>query len=313
MTRAEYETLLQEKEDELPVFYQPWWLDAVSAGRQWSVAATSDGEGRITGILPYAPARRLGLAFVAPLPLSFGLGPWVFYPPNPDLKAYRRRTHEWKVLTDLAGQLPAASFIGFKSNYRLDNGLPLQRAGFQQATRYSYVLPSLQDEAQLWDALAGKTRTAVRKAGRALRVTREEDVELPWELTMKAVRHRQEKLHLPLQWLQQLDQELSRREQRRIYVARDEEKRVHAALYLVWDHLSAYNLLLGSDPDLRQSGAAALLLWEAIKDSRDLAPRFDFEGSQIPGVEEFYRSFGAELWPYYEFTKAARWLRFIRG
>jgi hypothetical protein len=34
---------------------------------------------------------------------------------------------------------------------------------------------------------------------------------------------------------------------------------------------------------------------------------FDFEGSMIPSVEKFFRSFGGELRPYYSVNKSNFW------
>ena len=55
---------------------------------------------------------------------------------------------------------------------------------------------------------------------------------------------------------------------------------------------SAYDLMGGSDPSLRTSGAMSLLMWEAIKFAGQVTRRFDFEGSMLQPVERFFRAFG---------------------
>ena len=74
--------------------------------------------------------------------------------------------------------------------------------------------------------------------------------------------------------------------------------RVHAAVYIAWADNTAYYLMGGSDPALRDSGAHLLALWEAIIFASSVAKRFDFEGSMLPQIEHVFRGFGAKQWPY---------------
>ena len=48
-------------------------------------------------------------------------------------------------------------------------------------------------------------------------------------------------------------------------VAKDDKNNIHASLFLVWNSRSAYYLIGGGDPALRNSEAMTLLMWEAIK------------------------------------------------
>lgn len=66
----------------------------------------------------------------------------------------------------------------------------------------------------------------------------------------------------------------------------------------VFDARSSYLLINGLDIENEIRGANALLIFEAIKFFKDKVEYFDFEGSMLPGVEQFYRRFGGELTPY---------------
>jgi hypothetical protein len=59
----------------------------------------------------------------------------------------------------------------------------------------------------------------------------------------------------------------------------------------------------GSDPELRNSGANSLCMWEAIKFASTVTKAFDFEGSMIESVERFFRAFGARQVPYFQISK----------
>lgn len=45
------------------------------------------------------------------------------------------------------------------------------------------------------------------------------------------------------------------------------------------------------------------LTWQVIGDLHGATRIFDFEGSIDPGIERFYRSFGARQTPYFEVTR----------
>ena len=85
--------------------------------------------------------------------------------------------------------------------------------------------------------------------------------------------------------------------------ATDIDGNMHAALFVIWDSQSAYNLISTIDPDFRNSGAATLLVKEIIKYVSTQTKKFDFEGSMIEGVENSFRQFGAVQKPYFTIYK----------
>ncbi|WDE99151.1 GNAT family N-acetyltransferase [Lentisphaera profundi] len=89
----------------------------------------------------------------------------------------------------------------------------------------------------------------------------------------------------------------------KIFIAVDPEGRHHAGVYLIWDKESAYYIMGGGDPELRNSGATSLCMWEAIKFASTVSTSFNFEGSMIEPIESFFRAFGAIQKPYFNITK----------
>ena len=49
----------------------------------------------------------------------------------------------------------------------------------------------------------------------------------------------------------------------------------------------------------RSSGAQSLILWEGIQFAAAHSKVFDFEGSMVEGIENFFRQFGGVCTPYY--------------
>lgn len=94
-----------------------------------------------------------------------------------------------------------------------------------------------------------------------------------------------------------------KRDQGDLWGGYDEQGRLHAVAFIVWQESSAWYLAGGGNPTLRESGAHSLILWEAIRYVSQYTDTFDFEGSMIPGVERFFREFGAIQTPFFTITK----------
>ena len=61
---------------------------------------------------------------------------------------------------------------------------------------------------------------------------------------------------------------------------------------------------LGStDPEYKGRGAMSLIIWKALQNARDNSKTFDFEGSMIEPVEQFFLSFGSTPVPYLSIVK----------
>ena len=73
--------------------------------------------------------------------------------------------------------------------------------------------------------------------------------------------------------------------------------------FVAWDSATAYYLIGGRNDDFKNSGAMSLLFWNALNELKATVKSFDFEGSMIKGVENYFRSFGAVQKGFFEITK----------
>jgi hypothetical protein len=68
-----------------------------------------------------------------------------------------------------------------------------------------------------------------------------------------------------------------------------------AALWVVFDHATMYQLLSAYNEESSHHAAMSLLTWHAITEAQKMGlTTFDFEGSIHPGIEPFFRKFGGE-------------------
>jgi len=67
-----------------------------------------------------------------------------------------------------------------------------------------------------------------------------------------------------------------------------------ACCVFLYSHKRAYYILVGNHPNGRISGASHALIDNFISDHAEKDLTLDFEGSDIPGIAQFYKSFGGK-------------------
>jgi Acetyltransferase (GNAT) domain len=299
-------------EPSIPIFLQPWWLDAVCKKGTWDVCISYDNAGRINGVLPYYQVSLKGLIPAIVMPdLTPHAGVWMRLPDADKSKRHSQYTAQKKILDNLLEQLPTVGFYHQKFHYSLEDWQPFYWKGYNQNTHYTYLLENLQDLDVIYKNLKGSVRTDLKKAAKNITVTKGNDIHLFYDICQKSWKKQGAKIAYSLESLVNLDAVLVKKGLRKIYFAYDAENRCHAAIYIVHYNGTAHYLCGGSDPDLRQSGATYLTLWQAIQEASQVAQVFDFEGSMIPSVEYAFRSFGAIQKPFFRITKAKN--RFYEG
>ncbi len=90
--------------------------------------------------------------------------------------------------------------------------------------------------------------------------------------------------------------------------------KVLAILLLLKDGRRLYNLMNSTFPEGRNKEANYFLLYSVWKEFEQLDLVFDFEGSDISGIQEFYKKFGAsrELYPSIHFNNLPWPLKYFK-
>ena len=300
---------LCRNEPTVGLFAQYWWLDAASRGGGWDVVTVTQG-GRTKAALPYEVRRRGGFRILTQPPFTPRLGPWIHRDGGSRAKV---QSTEERLMTALVDRLPRFDRFSQNWSYGVTNWLPFYWKGFQQTTRYSYVLSEISSEEAIWAGMQSNIRREIRKAEGRYGVRLRDDLDMDALLTLNAMTYKRQGKRPPDGViLRRIDEACSARACRRLIVAEDDRGRHHAAAYFVWDRDSAYYLVGGMDPDLRTSGAMSLVMWDGIRFARTVARKFDFEGSMVQSIARFFRSFGAEQVGYSHVTKTpSRLLRMI--
>jgi len=292
MTHADYDELVAVS-PQGSIFATSWWLDAVAGGR-WRANPLSEGGGVVAAWPTVVRRTRFGDVHEG-APLTPYLGP-LFAPRGSEL---RRREEEVKRLEQLAELLAGAAHLEAACNPAFDYWTPLRWHGFTQTTRYTWRLPRLDDLDAILSGARENIRREIRKAEKRGVTVEDGSLEDFLDVHLRTAAHQE----IPgaeryLAVLRRIEAAASERNARRILLARDEDGRTHAGGYFVRDERWVYYLAGASDPELRTSGAASLLLWQGIAHAAEEGLGFDFEGSIIRGVERFFRAFAGVPTPY---------------
>lgn len=296
--RAAYDAL-HAVSPQRSVFSSSWWLDAAVGEPGWQFVAVPNNDGGAAAAWA-SPMRqtRHGEVWTG-APFTPFLGP-ILAPSN---SRHAQRRNDQAALKALAELLDGRiAHIDARCMPEFDYWTPLYWEGFTQTTHYTWRLRDLSDIEAVWSGMQTRVRTTVRRAREGELTVHTGDLEtllelqhLTYERQRAAPAIRSDSAR---QALQRCAHAAIERDAGELLVVRDATGRPHAAGLFVWDERLTYNLATGADTTLRPAGAATLLIWEAIKRAGERGTGFDFEGSMLPTVERFVRSFGGEPMPY---------------
>lgn len=296
---------LCEREGSVPVFHQDWWLDAAVGSENWDVALVEKG-GRIDAALPFYLRKRYGVTILTVPNLTPSLGPWL----RPyDGKMNKRIAREKSLLTDLFASLPQHDLYQQNWHVGQQNWQPLYWNGFEQSTGYTYRLNDLSNTDEIWNAMDQNTRNDVRKAHNRESVRIREATSIEEVLRVCAKTFARQGLRVPYSGAYANTMISAAQQQGAVdlLIAEGKMGELHASAVILYGNEVAYYILGGGDPEHRKSGAASLILWEAIQRSAERVKAFDFEGSMIEPIERFFRGFGGTQTPYMRICRAATW------
>jgi len=285
--------------DEIPavrtsfcLFQDPWWLNLTTAGH-WDEALVANNQGVIAR-LPYRKMSRFGATILTQPRFTPYAGPWFR---ASTAKAAKQVSERHKLTTELLSRLPR--FDLFSQNLWPGSGdwLPFHWAGYSQRTGYTNWLRDLSSVDALWKGLLETTRWEIRKAETRLKVAVSDDIDRLCDLHERTFARQGLRAPRERAFLRRVVEGALRHGHARITLATDERGNAHAVNFLVFDDRSAHYLLGGTDPSYRGSGAASLLVWDAIQFAAQHSKLFDFEGSMVEGIARFFRGFGPELIP----------------
>ncbi|MDX2247081.1 MAG: GNAT family N-acetyltransferase [Bacteroidia bacterium] len=238
-------------------------------------------------------------------------------PPRKDL------TRKADIIAEILKHIQPFHLVVQNFSPAFDYPLPFHWAGFELRTRFTYHLDIKEELTSTWQNLSPNIRRNINKAEReGLNLKEQQDgkeLEKLFRISRtqghNIVGNNEENYQKILMICEYL---VLSNQGKILTVCTSEGKIIAAAVFAFFGEKTLY--LMGVyHPEYAASGAGALLMWEGIKQAKEKNHLiFDFEGSMIEGVEQFFRKFGAIPVPYLQIYKnrlplIPRWIQELRS
>lgn len=302
---------LVEKSNGGTVFHQTLWLR--SFGRPFAVVGCYDKTDGLVGGMCLSYQQLGMLTVVRPPYLTPYLGPVTF---RTEGQYHRLLTLEKNVAVSVIGFLKTfCDFSRIPLSPNCTDTQPFQQNGFDVDIEHTYVI-QLDDMDRVWNALDQDRRRKIRN-GNAEGLISELSDDLTTFLPLlkhSLSAHTKELSTTRVSEIRRWYSALSAKNRAKIVFARNASDQVCAGAILVWDRKRAYYLLSGMNRDIASPNTMAWLVWECLRLCKETigVAEFDFDGSDVPTVEVFFRGFGGRLIPRYSVTWGHPWARLVR-
>ena len=296
-------------EKNISIFSKDWWLDSVCGENNWDVVLVEKG-GEIFASLPYYKTKRAIFDIISMPKLTQAMGVYIKYPKRQ--KYYKKLSWEKNMMTNLIEQLPKVDLFSQNFHYNITNCLPFYWKGYEQTTRYTYVIEniSLDNLEKNFETDIRRRRRRAQKLG--VKIVESKDIKKFYELNKKTFIRQNRMISYSFDFIQNLYKNCNEKNACKMYFAIDAEGNIIAGNFLVYDENTVYYLMGGIESSKKNLGGMDVVQFESIKFALNNGRKFDFEGSMVESIEKYFRSFGAIQKPYFNISKTNSKLLQIR-
>jgi len=305
-TKKQYQSFC-EREKEIPIFAQPWYLDAVCGEDGWDILLIKKAD-KIVASMPIQNYKKFGFQLRRIPQLTKYWGPYF-------VKDFRSDRQQKKLTMELIDQIPKFDYFhqNFHPNYT--NALPLLWNDFKISIGYTFTIDLEHNIDAIFQKVNSKYRNnKLPKAKQLVQVVSDRSIQDFYDIQKMTFDRQKISLPLSFDFIEKYDRVLNEGNARKIFFAVDNKNQIHAVLYLMWVDSTAYLIMSGHNTQLRNSGAGILLTWEAIKFAKTVLnkKKFDFLGSILKPITKVREDFGAERVPYFIVKKfQSKLLKFL--
>lgn len=276
------------------IFEQPWWLDLV-AKDEWKEVYVKDKAGHV--LARFAYVEKNGHAYTPDFTQNIGI--WIREDVKKDYGSQKR------IINDLFSQMKTIK--SFKLTLAVENKyvLPFRWLGAKIEPRFTYRISRLDDMDALYKSFNKTVKKNINYARNKVKLCYDYNGEHLWQLYEKTFSSQDRKVPFNKNKMLEIAQFVVEKQCGRYVEAIDSQGNIHSCALFVFDKNICYYLFGAADRKFSNSGSQNLILWDGIQFASKHSKAFDFEGSMIEGIENFYRQFSGECLPYYVVSKVS--------
>lgn len=273
------------------VFEQPWWLDIVAKGL-WHEIIIKDNDKTIAR-LPYVFSKG---KIKNPI-YTQTLGIWLDESVKTKQPGNNQYTMQKEIFNQLFNQLPTDKKISIVLDSSIDYILPFRWMGFKIEPTISYRITNFERGLETIEKQWSKNiRRDVRQAGNKLEIDEDSnDFSTFIDLQNDTYKRQNRKNPIDNSLTKSIMQQAKNAGHGRLFLARDSTGIAHGGSFVIYDEHVCYHLLSGQNHSFGNDCVMPYLLSKEIQFSLTVSKMFDFEGSNIEGIETFFKRFGGQM------------------
>lgn len=286
----------------VPIYSQPWWMDAVCGAGNWDVWLYEEG-GRIAAAMPYYLEERDHGLYITKAPLTQNNGIIFSYTKNAGKIA--RAKFEERVIREALQFVDTLGLAVYEQQYQTSfvNWLPFYWNGCSAIPRYTYTINPESSLEVIFDGLSKSCKKKIRKGMKGGTLRRGMMPDRFFDEHEKIFA--KQGLSCPFSrglW-KKLFNACAQHDCCEIFWFETSNYEVASLLFLVWDDKRLYELLGGSIPEHQSLDTYSALIWSCIEFAHKKGLIYDFEGSMIERISKSFREFGGNPELYFRIRK----------
>lgn len=305
MTNKEKYSIFCEK-NYIPIYSQPWWMDAVCGPENWDVWLYQTGNDTINGIeaaMPYYMEQRGPYRYITKAPLTQTNG--IIFKESPSRKLVTEAELQEKIINAACAYIQELSLDVYEQQYppSFQNWQPFFWKNYTNILRYTYIIRDTSDWEKVVENISSKYRNKIHKGQRLTNIGEWTDRDTFYTEHERVFLRQGKRCPFSRELWNRLYDACVAHEAGQMFRAIDAEENLHALLFLVWDRRYVYQLLGGYMPEFSSSQAYPALIYHGIRLAHEKGLAYDFEGSMIQRIAVAFRQFGGVPTPYYRIRK----------
>ena len=287
------------KMKKVALFNQHWWLDAVCGETNWDVSIVEKG-GNIFAAMPFFKNKKFIFDIINLPKLTQNIDIYFNYPKNQ--KYYKKLSFEKEMIEKILLQIPHFDMHEQSFSYKTTNLLPFYWANYKLSIGYTYIIKDID-----LDTFEKNLETDIRRRNKkaknlGIEIYEDDNINEFYRINEMTFKRQGRNIPYTLEFIKNLYRTCKEKNSVKVYFAKYENS-IIASNFLVYDENTVYYLMGGVDTNSRDLGGMDVLLLESIKFALNTNRTFDFEGSMVPSIEKYFRSFGSMQKPYYIVSK----------
>lgn len=298
--KEEYQKFLDKTY--IPIYSQPWWLDAICGEDNWDVWLYEKG-GNILAAMPYYFEMRGDYRYITKAPLTQNNG--IIFNHDVKSKPQKRASTEEKIIDAASEWLDSLNIDVYEQQYlhTFANWQPFFWNNFKCVLRYTYIIEDTSDLEKVRSEFSAKLRNDIKKGIKntvSVEVLDKDIFYIEHEKIFK-------KQNLPCPFSRELWNRLfevcDEHNSGTTLCIKNHDNNISSLAYFVWDEKYVYLLMGGSIPEYSFEDTFSFLVYKGIELASQKGLGFDFEGSMIKRIAKAFRDYGAYPSPYYRIRK----------